>query len=124
MTTFKRAQRVAERIMAELSEILVREVSDPRMKSLTITGVKVTDDLRLARIYFVEMGQDVCRPETRQALQKANGFLRRELGKRLELRYVPEVVFSFDPSFAYGSRIEKILAGIRAGREENDSEDN
>lgn len=99
--------------MAELSEILIREVSDPRMKDLTITGVEVTDDLRLARIYFVEMGQDACRPETRQALEKAKGFLRRELGKRLELRYVPEVVFFFDPSFAYGSRIERILAGIR-----------
>jgi len=112
MTTFKRAQRVSERIMTEVSDILIREVGDPRMKQLTITGVKVSDDLRLAKIYYVEMGQDACRPETQQALQKATGFLRRELGKRLALRYVPEIVFFVDASFAYGSRIDRIFAQL------------
>jgi len=124
MTTFKRAQRVAERIMMEVADILFREVGDPRMRQLTVTGVRVTDDLRLATVYFVELGQDSCRPETQQALQKANGFLRRELGKRLTLRYVPEIVFSFDPSFAYGSRIERIFAQIHAEEEKDAAENN
>jgi len=98
MTTFKRAQRVAERIMIEVSDILIREVGDPRMQQLTITGVKVSDDLRLAKIYYVEMGQDDSRRETQEALQKATGFMRRELGKRLALRYVPEIMFFVDAS--------------------------
>jgi len=123
MTTFKRAERVAERIMSEVSDILIREVSDPRIKQITITGVKVSDDLRLAKIYFVEMGQDTCRPETKQALQKATGFLRRELGKRLELRYVPEIVFYADPSFAYGSRIDTIFAQIHEQEVVDDPKD-
>lgn len=108
----------------EVADILFREVGDPRMRQLTVTGVRVTDDLRLATVYFVEMGQDSCRPETQQALQKANGFLRRELGKRLTLRYVPEIVFSFDPSFAYGSRIERIFAQIHAEEEKDAAENN
>jgi len=123
MATFKRAQRVAERIMSEVSDILVREVSDPRIKQMTITGVKLSDDLRTARIYFVEMGQDTCRPETQKALEKATGFLRRELGKRLELRYVPEIIFSADPSFAYGSRIDTIFAQIHEQEVADDPKD-
>ena len=123
MTTFKRAERVAERIMSEVSDILIREVSDPRIKQMTITGVKVSDDLRSAKIFFVEMGQDTCRPETQQALQKATGFLRRELGKRLELRYVPEIVFFADPSFAYGSRIDTLIARIREQEVGDDPKD-
>lgn len=122
MTTFKRAQRVAERIMIEVSDILIREVGDPRMQQLTITGVKVSDDLRLAKIYYVEMGQDDSRRETQEALQKATGFMRRELGKRLALRYVPEIMFLVDASFAYGSKIDRIFAQLhaseRTGKEE------
>ena len=109
MTTFKRAQRVSERIMTEVSDILIREVGDPRMKQLTITGVKVSDDLRVAKIFFVEMGQDACRQETLDGLKKATSFIRKELGRRLQLRYTPEIIFRTDPSFAYGSRIDRIL---------------
>ncbi|HAJ26495.1 MAG TPA: 30S ribosome-binding factor RbfA [Syntrophus sp. (in: bacteria)] len=123
MATFKRAQRVAERIMIEVSDILTREVADPRIKQMTITGVKLSDDLRTARIYFVEMGQDTCRPETQKALEKATGFLRRELGKRLELRYVPEIIFYVDPSFAYGSRIDTIFARIHEQEVADDPKD-
>jgi ribosome-binding factor A len=110
---YKRADRVADRIMAEMSDILLKEVSDPRIGNLTITGVKVSDDLRQARIFFVEMGHDTCQSETREGLEHAKGFIRKELGRRLQLRHVPEIVFSVDSSFAYGSRIEKILAELR-----------
>lgn len=123
MATFKRAQRVAERIMSEVSDILIREVSDPRIKQMTITGVKLSDDLRTAKIYFVEMGQDTCRSETQKALEKATGFLRRELAKRLELRYVPAIVFYADPSFAYGSRIDTIFAQIHEQEVADDPKD-
>jgi ribosome-binding factor A len=109
---FKRADRVADLIRVEVSDIILRQIKDPRIGMLTITGVKVTDDLRLARIFFVEMGKDTCTPETKRALEQARSFMRRELGKRLRLRYVPEIIFMLDESFAYGSRIETLLAEI------------
>jgi ribosome-binding factor A len=99
--------------MADVSDILLREIRDPRIKLVTITGVKLTDDLRFAKIFFVEMGKDTCDPQTKIALEKATGFLKRELGKRLKLRYVPDIIFVSDESFAYGSRIDKLLAEIR-----------
>ena len=111
--TFKRATRVADLIMADISDILLREIRDPRIKSVTITGVKLTDDLRLAKVFFVEMGKDTFDPQIKIALQNATGFLKRELGKRIKLRYVPDIIFVTDESFAYGSRIDKLLAEIR-----------
>jgi len=124
MATFKRAQRVADRIMAEVADILHREVGDPRVAFVTLTGVKVSDDLRNARIYFVEMGQETCREETKEALKKAGGFLRRELGKRLQMRYVPEITFFVDESFAYGSHIDKLIHEIHRTEETDGSGNN
>ena len=109
---FKRADRVAELIMAEISDILLKEVKDPRLHAVTITGVKVTDDLRNVKIYFVELGKDECSPEISDAIGRARGFVRRELGKRLQLRVVPEIMFVHDQSFGYGNRIEKLLSEI------------
>ncbi|HAR50012.1 ribosome-binding factor A [Smithella sp. SCADC] len=117
---FKRADRVAELIRAEMSDIIIREVKDPRLHSVTITAVKIADDLRNARIYFVEMGKDECSPEIKAGLTQAAGFIRRELGKRMRLRYVPELTFVHDQSFGYGNRIENLLAQIAKQEEKND----
>lgn len=110
---FKRADRVADLIKMEIAEILRREAHDPRIANITVTDVKLTDDLRSARIYVVELGKDRMSDEVGQGLAKAKGFLKRELGKRLQLRYVPELSFFYDPSFEYGSKIEKLLKEIR-----------
>jgi ribosome-binding factor A len=110
--SFKRADRVADLILAELADIIFRQVKDPRVHSVTITTVKVTDDLRNAKVYFVEMGKDECSPEVKSGLTNASGFIRRELGKRLQLRLVPEIMFVHDQSFGYGNRIDKLLADI------------
>ncbi|HPK54245.1 MAG TPA: 30S ribosome-binding factor RbfA [Smithellaceae bacterium] len=107
--------------MAEMSDIIFKQVKDPRIQTLTITSVKVTDDLRNAKIYFVEMGKDECSAEIKSGLTKATGFVRRELGKRLQLRFVPEIMFVHDKSFGYGSRIDKLLADI-AGQEEKNGQ--
>ena len=117
--SFKRATRVADLIKADIADILLREIGDPRIKSVTITGVNLTDDLRFARVFFVEMGKDTCDPKTRAALGNATGFLKKELGKRLKLRYVPDIIFVCDESFAYGSKIDKLLAEIRAEEEKD-----
>ena len=117
---FKRADRVAELIMAELSDIIFKQVKDPRVHAVTITSVKVSDDLRNAKIYFVEMGKDECSPEVKAGLAKATSFVRRELGKRLQLRFIPEIMFVHDKSFGYGNRIEKLLAEIAQQEQSND----
>lgn len=117
---FKRADRVGELIMAEMSDILLKEVKDPRLHTVTITAVKVTDDLRNAKIYFVEMGKDECSKDIEEGLHKAKGFVRRELGHRLQLRFVPEIMFVHDKSFGYGNRIERLLAEIARQDETHD----
>jgi len=123
MTTFKRADRVADLIKAELSDILLKQIRDPRIGSITITGTKVTDDLRLAKVFFVAMGKDAVDPEIQKGLEKATGFLKRELGKRLQLRFVPDLIFKVDPSFAYGHRIDRLLSQIHGETEDYDRKD-
>jgi len=112
MTNFKRAERVADLIRSEIADIILKKVRNPRVVNLTITAVEMTDDLRMAKVFFVELGKDTCDPETRKSIEQTKGFLRRELGKRLHLRYVPELTFVLDESFAYGTRIEELLAEI------------
>jgi len=123
MNSFKRADRVADLIKMEISDLLLKQVRDPRIGLVTITGVKVADDLRTARIFFVELGKDQCSEEIQAGLGKAAGFLRRELGRRLRLRCVPELLFAYDPSFAYGNRIERLISEIHREEEAHVSED-
>jgi ribosome-binding factor A len=123
MSSFKRADRVADLIKMEVADLLLKQVKDPRIGMVTITGAKVTDDLRTARLFFVEMGKDTCSDEVRAGLAKASGFLRRELSRRLQLRHVPGLVFHYDPSFAYGNRIESLLMEIHKEEEPDASED-
>lgn len=106
-------------IKAELSRLLIRDVADPAIQRVTITGVKVSADLRFARVFFVRLGEEGCTDETVGGLQRASGFLKRELGKNLKLRYVPEIEFSFDTSFDYGDRIERLLVEIQEEEEGN-----
>ena len=117
---FKRADRVGELILAEMSDILLRSVKDTRLNAVTITAVKVTDDLRNAKIYFVEMGKDELNEEILAGLTRARGFVRRELGHRLQLRFVPEILFVHDKSFGYGNRIERLLDQIARQEEKHD----
>lgn len=118
--SYKRADRVAQLIRADISEIISKEVKDPRLHDVTITSVTLSDDLRNAKIFFVEMGKDECSDDMKAGLNQASGFIRRELGKRMKLRCVPELIFIHDTSFGYGNRIEKLLAEI--GREEKNDQ--
>jgi len=123
MSSFKRADRVADLIKMEMADLLLKTVKDPRIGSVTITGVKVSDDLRTARIYFVEMGKDTCSDAVLRGLGKASGFLRRELSRRLQLRRAPELLFTYDPSFAYWNRIESLLMEIHREKENSAQSD-
>jgi len=108
-----RPDRVGEQIREELSEILSRgEVHDPGIGFITLTRVQVTADLQLARVFYTSLGDEKARKETARALDRANGFFRRQIGSRLRLRRVPELEFRFDQSIANQDRIEQILHEI------------
>jgi len=107
-----RVGRVGEQIKKELSQLIQSELKDPRIGFLTVTGVDVTNDLSQAKIYLSVLGDEEQKVNSLKALEKANGFLRSELGKRVRLRHTPELIFKFDESIAYGSHIEKLLGEI------------
>ena len=101
-----RASRVGDQVRAELADLLAREVHDPGIGFLTITRVTVTPDLQQARVYYTTLGDDKARGESRRALDRANPFLRRQVGRRLQLKRVPELKFLYDESIAGQDRIE------------------
>ncbi|MCM3782915.1 30S ribosome-binding factor RbfA [Neobacillus mesonae] len=107
-----RTGRVSEQIKKELSLLIQSELKDPRIGFITVTGVDVTNDLSQAKIYLSVLGEEEQKNNSLKALEKASGFLRSELGKRIRLRHVPELIFKIDESIEYGSRIEKLLTEI------------
>jgi ribosome-binding factor A len=90
---------------------------------VTITGVEVTNDLSIAKIFFSVIGDDKAKKESESGLNSAKGFIRREIGKKLTIRHTPEIIFKYDNSLDYGSRIESLLKEIGAEHEGNNSED-
>ncbi|KAF0221694.1 MAG: ribosome-binding factor [Geobacteraceae bacterium] len=117
---FKRSEKVAEAIHEMVSELLVKGLKDPRIGFVTVTGVKVTDDLHLATVYFTVIGNDEEKKATEQGLNSARGFIRKEMGKSLRMRYVPDLVFKYDVSVAYGNRIESLIREIHTTEEGDD----
>lgn len=107
-----RTGRVGEQIKKELSQLIQTELKDPRIGFITVTGVDVTNDLSQAKVYLSVLGDEEQKTSSLKALDKASGYLRSELGKRIRLRHIPELIFKIDESIAYGSRIEKLLSDI------------
>jgi ribosome-binding factor A len=107
-----RAHRVGEQIKKELSEIFQRELKDPRIGFVTVTGVEMTGDLQQAKIFLSILGNDEQKEASLKAIDKASGFIRSEVGKRIRLRHTPELIFKIDESIEYGSRIEKLLDNL------------
>ncbi|SDI94686.1 30S ribosome-binding factor RbfA [Natribacillus halophilus] len=108
-----RAQRVGEQMKKEMSDILMREVKDPRVDFVTVTGVDVTGDLQQATVFVTVLGEPEEQEEALRGLQKARGFIRSEIGKRIQLRKTPEIDFDFDESIAYGNHIEQLLKDLK-----------
>ena len=109
-----RPDRVGEAIRDELSQLLAREVQDPGVGFITLTRVKVSPDLQVARVYYTTLGDEQAQRDTAKALKRATPFLRRQLGRRIRLRRVPEIDFFYDESIAQGDRIEQILQELKA----------
>lgn len=109
MATGKRAVRVGDLILREMAFLLLEKVKDPRVQGVTLTGVRLSNDLKQAKVFFSLLGDE---PEIERALNglnSAKGFLKRQIGIRMELRYVPEILFVHDASLETGSHMERLL---------------
>jgi len=108
-----RPEKVEEFIKEELSQILQREVRDPRIGFVSVTDVEVSVDLRHARIFVSVLGDPQAKAATMQGLHSASRYIRRALGQRLQMRYTPEITFTLDESIERGSRVLKLLGEVR-----------
>jgi len=115
--TVKRAEKVAEAIHEIISALLIKGVKDPRIGFTTITGVKLSDDLHLATVYFSVVGG-----ETEK--KSAEKGLRKEGGRNLRMRYVPDLIFRYDASLDYGQHIDELLDEIISTEHDDDIQDN
>lgn len=114
---FSRTRRVADQIQRQLAELIQMELGDPRVGMVTVTGVEVTHEFEHARVYFTVLDENLADKEkakqsieaSTQALNKAAGFLRSALAKRLKLRTTPKLTFIYDSSMEYGNRLSDLI---------------
>lgn len=114
MKPFTRADRVGGQIQRALSDLLQKDIKDPRLEMVTITDVKLSRDLRIARIYFTtpESGKKSSE-EAVEGFKNALGYVKRTLARQLGLRYMPDLNFFYDESFNYASHIDEVLRSIK-----------
>ncbi|HHV47108.1 MAG TPA: 30S ribosome-binding factor RbfA [Tissierellia bacterium] len=109
----KRLNRISEEVKRVVSELIQREIKDPRINPFTsVTKVEVTNDLSYANIYISIMGNDDDKQNTLEGLKSARGFIRREIGNRIDLRHAPEPVFHIDESIEHSLYISKLIDKI------------
>lgn len=114
-----RVRRVAEQLKKDIGQIINTEIKDPRVAGLTsVTDVQLSRDLRYASVYVSIYGSPSEKEETLQALIRAAKFVRGEIGKRIRLRYTPEISFYLDNSIEYGAHIENVIKSLK--KEESD----
>ena len=112
MATHSRPDRVGHLLQQKLAEVFARGLKDPRIGLVTITGVKMSPDLREARVYWTVHGDSEQREHTAKGLDKARGFLRREIGAELKLRLTPDLHFTYDEAIDRGERIELLIRKV------------
>ncbi|MFQ6112819.1 MAG: 30S ribosome-binding factor RbfA [bacterium] len=112
MKQFKRSRRVAELLREEISQIITQELKDPRIGLTTVTSIKLTDDLKSARVYVSILGNSETREQGLLGLERAKSWIRSELGHRMDLKYVPVLNFCYDETVDYAQNIESIIKKI------------
>ena len=112
----RRTDKVSSQVQAELSELVLRKLKDPRIGFVTITAVDMTPDLKFARVYYTVMGGEKEKEATARALERAAGFLQHQIAVALKLRFTPKLTFHWDESVDEGFRIDKILNDLEKGR--------
>ena len=116
-----RIEKLQELIKQEMGKMLLKELKDPRIGFVTVTDVEMTGDLREAKIYVSVMGGEEQVKSSLEGLNSALGFIRREIGQRIRLRFTPEISFALDTSLDYGDHIQKLLLQVEG---ENKNADN
>ena len=117
----KRINRISEEVKKIVSELLTRGLKDPRINSMTsITKVEVTGDLRYANIFVSVLGDKSVKDETLKGLESAKGFIRKEIGSKIDLRYVPEPIFHLDESIEQGIYISKLIDKVNKKDEDKE----
>lgn len=119
MREFKRSDRVGDMIHHEVSNILLFEISDPRVEMITITGSKVSSDLSHANIYYSVIGDEKRWADVKEGLKSSKGFIKRQLAKRLEMRHLPDLHFHEDRTMENGERIDNILHELDSGKNDD-----
>jgi ribosome-binding factor A len=114
---FKRADRVADRILHEISDLIIRKLNDPRVGFVTVTRVKCSDDLRNATVYFSIFGDEAKKAESMAGLKSALPFFQKEVFKRLQIKVPTLLYFRLDEGLEQGHKIQKLLKEIRDERE-------
>ena len=109
----RRIGRVSDLIRKEISDLLLKEVKDPRIGMVSLTGVKLTKDLKTARVFFSVIGEEETIKNSAIGLNRASGFIKKRLGRIIKLRNIPDIIFEYDNSLEYGERINKILNELK-----------
>jgi ribosome-binding factor A len=117
-----RQDRVGDLVKREIAQIIEHELKDPGIGFVTLTGVKMSGDLRQARVFYSVLGDQESKEKSAAALGRARGFVQREIGRRLRLRYTPEITFCFDSSVERGAHIEELIQKVHSERERVDPE--
>jgi ribosome-binding factor A len=105
----RRPERVAEAVLRELSQMLLRDLKDPRLRGVTLTAVRMSDDLRRGWVFFSHLEGEPRAKAAAQGFQSAGGFIRHRIGRELGLRFTPQLDFEFDPGIERAARIEALL---------------
>lgn len=119
---FSRTRRIGEQIQRELAQLIQQEVKDPRLGMVTVSGVEVSRDLSVAKVFVTVLGDEDPKPSL-TVLNRAAGFLRHALGQRLVVRTVPSLKFVYDESVARGARLSRLIDEVRSGERDDDKED-
>jgi len=123
--TNKRAVRVGELLKEEISQIILREMKDPRIAFVSVTDVDVSGDLRHAKVFISVFGTDKEKEETMEGLKKARGYIRKLVGERIKIHHTPEIIFRYDDSIEQGVHISEIINDLKKNGEikESDSDE-
>jgi len=109
----RRASRVGDLLLREIADLLMTKVKDPRVKKTTVTGISLSTDLRYAKVFYSLIGDEREILEAQKGLESATGFIKREIGLRMDLKYVPDIAFKHDRSLAEGDYMEKLLQKLK-----------
>lgn len=120
MLPYKRSQRVGDLIREEIADIIMYKLKDPRLGFVTVTGVEMTADLKLARV-FVSILKEEDRDVSLEVLNASKPFMRSILTRRLKMKFIPALEFRLDSSIDYGFKIDRLLKGIKDGHEDEDT---